>query len=144
MKLGFNATLQGNDAGMQDEMTPCPVGGTGRIHGTVVTNAKVGTMDLDLTYELAGCRYLIVTEVDATPAHDFDLTMTGTITEKGTLSSQSTQTTSLLFRSSAMTFTGTVYHPATDYQQTNCALEFWQNGNAVSGTACGRDAGFTF
>jgi len=144
MKFGFNRTLYGNDAGMQDEMTPCPVGGTGRIHGNIATNATVGTMDVDLTYDLAACRFLIVATVDSTPAHDFDLTLTGTITENGILSAQPTSTTALTFRSSAMTFSGTVYDPAIDYEQTDCALDFAQDGNSVAGTACGRTAGFTF
>lgn len=144
MKSGFNKTLQGNDAGMQDEMTPCPVGGTGRIHGNIVTNASVGTMDVDLTYDLAACRILINATADSTPAHDFDLTMTGTVTEKGTLSAQPTSTTSLVFRSSAMTFSGTVYDPAIDYEQPKCELDFAQDGNSVTGTACGRTAGFNF
>jgi len=143
MKLGFN-TLQGKPAGMQDAMTPCPVGGMGHIHGNIVTNATVGTMDVDMTYDLVGCRYLTVPTVDPTPEHDFDLTMTGTITEIGTLSAQPTSTTSLLFRSSGMTFSGNVYHPELAYEQSNCVLAFGQNGNAVAGTACGRPAGFNF
>jgi hypothetical protein len=43
-----------------------------------------------------------------------------------------------------MTFSGTVYDPAIDYEQSNCALDFMQDGNNVSGTVCGRNAGFSF
>jgi hypothetical protein len=142
MKDGFNRTLQGNDAGMQDEMTPCIGAGNARVHGNIVTNATVGTMDVDLTYDLAACVYLY--PADPTPARNFHLTLTGSITEKGTLSAQPTSTTSLIFKSSAMTFSGSVYHPAIDYQQTNCVLDFTQDGNIVAGKVCGRDAGFNF
>jgi len=142
MKSGFNRTLQGNDAGAEDETTPCLGAGTARIHGSIETNAKVGTMDVDLTYDLNACTYLV--PPDATPAHNFQMTMTGTVTEKGTLSAQPTATTSLVFGSTAMTFSGTVYDPAIDYEQTSCALDFAQDGNSVAGTLCARSAGFTF
>jgi hypothetical protein len=142
MKSGFNRTLQGNDAGMQDEMTPCVGAGKARIHGNVETNSTVGTMEVDLTYELEGC--FLAVPADTTPSHNFAMTMTGTITEKGTLSAQPTSTTSLLFRSSAMTFSGTVSAPPIGYEQTDCVLDFAQDGNSVAGMACGRMAGFTF
>ena len=142
MKSGFNRTLQGNDAGMQDEMTPCILGGKARIHGTVDTNPITGTMEVDLTYNLDACSYLV--PPDATPARNFNLTFTGTIAEKGTLSSQPNATTSLLFNSPAMSFKGTVSDPPVNYDQTDCVLEFAQDGNTVAGTACGRAAGFTF
>jgi hypothetical protein len=142
MKSGFNRTLQGNDAGPQDEMTPCLEGGKARIHGSVETNATTGTMALDLTYDLDTCSYFV--PPDATPARNFDLTFTGTITEKGTLSAQPTSTTSLLFNSAAMTFKGSVSDPPIDYEQPNCALDFGQDGNSVAGTLCGRSAGFSF
>jgi hypothetical protein len=142
MKSGFNRTLQGNDAGAQDEMTPCLEGGKARVHGSVETNPAIGAMTLDLTYDLDSCSYFV--PPDATPARNFHLTFTGTITEKGTLSAQPTSTTSLLFNSSAMTFKGTVSDPPLDYEQSSCALDFGQDGNTVAGTVCGRSAGFSF
>src|SRR5262249_4898130 len=140
MKSGFNRTLQGNDAGAQDEMTPCLEGGKARIHGSVQTNSTTGTMEVDLTYDLDACAYFV--PPDPTPARNFHLTFAGTVTEKGTLSAQPTATASLLFDSASMSFKGTVSDPATDYQQTDCALDFAQDGNSVAGTMCGRSAGF--
>ncbi len=43
-----------------------------------------------------------------------------------------------------MTFSGNVYHPTIDYEQSDCPLDFSQDGNSVSGTVCGRSAGFGF
>jgi hypothetical protein len=142
MKAGFNRTLQGKDAGMQDEMSSCLGAGSGHIHGNVETNATVGTMDVDLTYEFEGCR--IVLPADPTPAKNLFMAITGTITEKGIISAQPTSTTSLIFGSSAMSFSGTVYSPPVAYEQTDCALDFTQDGNLVAGTVCGRPAGFSF
>jgi hypothetical protein len=143
MKSGFNRSLQGNDAGMQDEMTMCLGAGKGRIHGDIETNPDAGTMKVDLTYDLDACLYLSLAK-DPTPEKNFSLTMTGSITEKGILSAQPTSTTSLIFHSDAMTFSGTVYDPASDYEQKACPLDFLQDGNNVTGTVCGRKAGFSF
>jgi hypothetical protein len=39
---------------------------------------------------------------------------------------------------------GTVYDPPLDYAVSDCALSVIQNGNAVSGAWCGRNAGYVF
>jgi hypothetical protein len=169
MKFAFNKTLQGNPVGQQDETAPClDVGvGTARIYGTATSNSDQGTMDLKLTYVFDRCFY--TAPKNAAPERNFSMTLTGTISQNGTLSVQPSATTALIMTSPAMAFSGTVYEPAVDYTlydppgddtDRSCALSLAQSGSAVSGTICGtpqgeeldggaadgggRSAGFTF
>src|SRR3954462_2355787 len=60
MKEGFNRSLQGRPDGMQDQMITCLGSGAAHIHGNVETNAKLGTMDLDLSYDLNACGFQLI------------------------------------------------------------------------------------
>jgi hypothetical protein len=69
------------------------------------------------------------------------MTLTGTATEKGTLAVQPSANTALTIQSDAMTFSGTVHDPPLNYQANACPLALVQDGNQLSGTVCGRQAG---
>ncbi len=142
MRFLYNQHLQGKPVGMQDAMGPCPLGvGTIHIFGNAESDATLGITTIDsLTYDFQNC---VTRSVNATPERNYMLALTGSVIEKGLLV-MSTGTSALTFESSAMTWAGTVYHPAVDYNQSDCELKAHQDGNNVSGTICGRPAGFTF
>jgi hypothetical protein len=141
LKLVFNLTLQGNAVGMQDETTPCPQGGTARVFGVVTSNSVQGATMVELTYVLDQCAYL---SKNSTATRNYDVTITGTVTEVGTLAVQPTATTALLFGSMDLSVIGTVNDPPSDYHRAACALKVTQNGNDVTGTWCGVPASFSF
>jgi hypothetical protein len=138
MKLVYNITLQGNPVGPQDETTPCPLGGSAHVFGTATSNAKFGSTEVDLTYELQACHYL---SRDEEPGENYDMTVTATVTQTGTLAVQPTATTALVMQSAAVTLSGNVYDPPIDYSADACAVELGQDGNQLSGTICGREVG---
>jgi hypothetical protein len=138
IKLIYNIKLQGNPVGDQDETTPCPLGGSAHVFGTASSNPVHGATEIDLTYELDACRYL---SVDDEADENYDMTLTGTLTQVGTLAVQPTATMALIIRSEAMTFSGSVYDPPKAYQESACEVVLGQSGNSLSGTICGRTAG---
>jgi len=138
IKLMYNRTLQGKPVGMQDQMAPCPLGGTAHVTGTATSNANQGTTSVELTYAFESCAY---SATDTDPNQTFAITLTGSIIESGILSEQPSSTTALQFQSASVTVTGTVYTPPIHYEADACALDLGQNGNGVSGTLCGRMAG---
>jgi hypothetical protein len=138
MKLVYNVTLQGKPVGTQDETMDCPNGGSARVFGEASSNARHGATEVDLTYELTECHYL---QRDEDAAENYDMTLTGTVTQVGTLAVQPTATTGLVIQSDAMTFSGTVYDPPLYFEDGPCAVLLGQSGNNVSGTICGREAG---
>jgi hypothetical protein len=140
MKTVYNVTLQGQPVGAQDKTTGCTLGGTARVHGTATSNASQGTTMVMLTYDFTGCRY---SQVDADPAHAYDVTLDGSITEQGTIAVQPSSTTSLVLESASMTIAGKVYSPGVAYSETACVVKLGQDGGNVSGTLCGRVAGVT-
>lgn len=139
MKDVYNVTLQGKPVGAQDQMTPCLLGGSARVHGEATSNADQGTTSVSLTYDFEQCAY---SETDTDPNQVLNVTLTGTVTEIGTIAVQPSTTTALRFESSSMTFSGTVYSPPVTYDQT-CPVTLGQSGNDLSGTLCGRSAGVT-
>ncbi len=141
MKLAFNLTLQGKPVGHHDETLPCLRGGTVHVVGDATSNAEQGTTEIDLTYDLVDCSYL---QKATTPGANFSMAFKGTVHQKGTLAVQPASTTAVRITSEAMTFKGTVYDPPIDYAADGCALDLLQNGSNVSGSMCGRDAGFSF
>jgi hypothetical protein len=148
MKFAFNNVLQGNDAGAQDETSPCEYGvGSADIRGDATSNAQQGATEVHLTYVFHGC---LARQTEATPELNYNLSLNGTITEDGTLSAVSTSTMALNLgtvdagATPGLSFAGTVYDPAIDYRQAACPVVAVQNGNNVSGTICGRETGFTF
>lgn len=138
LKLVYNLTLQGNPVGAQDETTPCPQGGSAHVFGTATSNAVQGATDLSLSYELEACAYL---QRDDHPDENYDVVLTGTVVQSGTLAVQPTATTALVMSSDAITVEGTVYDAPIAYLADACAAELGQNGDHLSGTLCGRSAG---
>lgn len=139
IKLVYNLTLQGNSVGEQDETTRCPLGGSARVTGSAASNAVQGANELELAFELRDCAYL---RRDDDAEESYDVVLSGTVSEQGTLAVQPTATTALIFESDALSIRGTVYNPPQDYAESDCALRLAQDGNHLSGTWCGRKLGF--
>ena len=140
MKTAYNRMLTGNDAGPQDETSPCPLGGQIHVFGSATSNAAQGATRVSLSYVFDRCKFA---SVDTEPTRNYSVTLTGTIAEDGTLAVQPTATTSLILKSDALDVAGSVGVPAVDYSAAACALAIGQNGNQLSGTLCGRVAGVT-
>jgi hypothetical protein len=144
IKLVYNLTLQGGPVGPQNKMLPppgCPLGGTASVSGTASSNGDQGTTTVNLTYVFTQCAYSVI---DTDPTQTFDLTLDGAVTEVGTIAVQPSSTTALEFSSDAVSLEGSVYAgPAIPYTANSCPLKLSQNGNELSGTLCGRDAGTT-
>lgn len=136
MKLAFNLTLQGKPVGAHDVSTPCPLGGRVRIYGTATSNALQGATEVRLTYDLAGCKYLFQ---DDDAEDNYELTLTGTMTQDGILAVQPSATSAVVMKSEKMVITGTVYDPPLGYA-ADCPVELGQNGNKLTGKVCGRPA----
>jgi hypothetical protein len=136
----FNIKLEGQPVGPQNASLMCPTGvGMASVSGTASSNANQGTTTVNLTYVFTGCVY---PHTDTDPTQTFNLTLDGTVTEVGTLAVQPSTTTALEFTSASFSFDGTVHDgPPLPYMQKGCALHLGQNGNNLSGTLCGRDAG---
>ena len=141
IKYVYNFTLQNKPVGPQDAGTICQLPtGSAMVSGTASSNANQGTTTVKLTYVFTNCLY---SQIESDPTQTFNLTLDGTVTEVGTIAVQPPSTTALEFTSSAFSFDGSVYGPAIPYVQKGCALQLVQNGNDLSGTLCGRDAGTT-
>jgi hypothetical protein len=138
IKLVYNKTLQGNPVGAQDNMTQCPLGGNAHVFGQATSNAEVGTTNVELTYVFTQCEY---SETQSDPSQTFQVTMTGTVTESGTIAAQPSTTTSLQFQSDALTFSGSVEYPPIPYNENTCVVVLGQIGSDLSGMLCGRMAG---
>ncbi len=146
MKLAYNTLLMGQKTGAQDAESKClPLNGAqGSVHvfGTANANADQGDSFVSLSYDFRACSY--AAPPDPTADQNYSVTMTGLVTENGTISVQPTSTTALLIESDSLSLSGTVYDPPLDYSITGCALAVDQNGSGLAGTLCGRNAGFTF
>jgi len=138
IKLVYNVTLQGKPVGAQDQTTPCPLGGSAHVFGQATSNADLGTTNVELTYVFVQCAY---SETQSDPAQTFQMTLTGTVTESGTIAVQPSATTSLQFQSDAMTLSGTVEYPTIPYDENACVVVLGQIGSDLSGTLCDRPAG---
>jgi hypothetical protein len=139
IKFVYNRTLQANYVGEQDESTRCAQGGSARVSGVATSLAEQGASELDLTYELNECAYL---QRDDEVDENYDVTISGVVTEQGILAVQPTATTALIFESESVSVEGTVYDPPVDYAELDCAVHLAQNGNHFAGTWCGRKVGF--
>ncbi len=137
LKLVYNLTLQGNPVGAQDETTPCPTGGSARVFGEASSSPTQGTTRVDLSYELAACGY---TQRDETPDENYALVIDGTFRQTGTIAVQPATTTALLIDAEGVSLEGTVYDPPIDYVERDCTIDLAQDGDALVGTLCGRDA----
>jgi hypothetical protein len=143
IKLVYNLTLAAQSVGDQDASLPmCPLGGSASVSGQATSNGVQGATEVDLVYVFDHCAF---SSVDTDPTQVFSITLTGTITELGTIAVQPSATTSLTLESAAMSIAGTVYSPPIAYDANGdagpCAIMLGQSGNAVSGTLCGRSAG---
>ena len=141
LKLVFNLTLQGKPVGSYDETVPCIRGGSARIFGSATSNAIQGSTEVELTYVLDQCAYV---QKDDDEKENYSITVSGTVTQEGTLAVQPSSTTALLMKSDSITLTGSVYDPPDPYEAKECPLDIFQNGNRVAGTMCGREVGFDF
>lgn len=138
MKLAYNLTLQGNPVGEQDETTDCPQGGSARVFGTATSEPVHGATEVDLVYELRSCAYI---ERDEEPEESYEMTIDGTITQKGIMAVQPSATTALLMQSDSVTLDGNVFDPPREFHETDCVVDVAQSGNDLSGMFCGREAG---
>jgi hypothetical protein len=138
MKLLYNLTLQGNDVGEQDELVPCPFGGTARVFGNATSDAKLGTTEVDLTYEFNQCAYL---ERDEDPKENYDVKLDATLTQQGVIAVQPSVSSALVIRSDSLGISGTLGDPPVSYAEEDCKLRLSQNGNKLSGRFCGRTVG---
>lgn len=141
MKLAFNLTLQGKPVGQEDGMTPCPMGGTAHVYGTASSNPIQGATMVDLTYDFVDCQYAAK---DDMPEKTYHLSITGTVYEKGTLAVQPSATTAIVLSGESVSLSGTVFDPPATYMGSSCAVIATQDGNALTGKLCGRDAHYTF
>lgn len=157
MKIAYNFEVSTKPVGPQDGTAPCisfdgSRGGSVHVFGDAKVNAVQGASIVSLTYDFKDCLYSA--PPDPTAGQNYRLTLTGQVTENGTISVQPTATTALIIQTTvdpatmlptnSLSLSGTVYDPAVDYSVSSCALSVVQNGNAVSGALCGRSAGFTF
>jgi hypothetical protein len=147
MKLAYNLLIQGKPVGAQDGSTPCrssdgSQGGKVRVFGTATANAVQGSSFVELEYDFAECAY--AAPPNAIPNQNYDLVVSGRVKQNGTLAVQPSSTTALLIDSGSLTLSGTVYDPPLGYELSGCELSVAQQGSRVSGTLCGRNAGFTF
>lgn len=138
LKLVYNLTLQGKPVGEQDERTDCLRGGEAHVFGTATSNGEQGSTEVELTYELSECAYV---QRDDDADENYDITITGTIEQQGTIAVQPTATTALIFESESISVGGTVFDPPIEYEADDCAIDLGQSGNQLSGDWCGRSVG---
>ena len=138
LKLIYNMTVQGKPVGAQEGELACPLGGRARVFGVASSNALQGATEVELTYELDRCRYM---QRDDEPPENYDLTITGTVSQRGTLAVQPSATTALSIRSDSIALEGTVYDPPEPFVEVGCALALGQSGNDLSGEVCGMSVG---
>jgi len=147
MKLAYNLLIQGRPVGAQDGSTPCrssdgSVGGKVHVFGNATANPVQGSSFVELEYDFEECVY--AAPPNAIPNQNYSLVVTGHVKQNGTLAVQPSSTTALLIDSGSLSLSGTVYDPPLDYELVGCELAVAQQGSRVSGTLCGRNAGFTF
>jgi hypothetical protein len=147
MKLAYNLLIQGRPVGAQDAMTPClsssgSEGGKVHVYGNATANAAQGSSFVELEYDFEDCAYAV--PPNAIANQNYSLIVTGHVKQQGTLAVQPSSTTALLIDADSLSLSGTVYDPPLDYEVTDCKLSVAQQGSRVSGTLCGRNAGFTF
>jgi hypothetical protein len=140
MKVAYNLLLQGQPVGQQDATHACLPAGTVHIVGTATSNAVQGATVVNLTYTFDGCEYQVQ---DTDPTQTYDMKLTGTVQEVGTIAVQPSSTTALQITSSSLTFSGTVEDPPVSYEQDACSVTANQNGNQLTATMCGRTVGLT-
>ncbi|HKQ69093.1 MAG TPA: hypothetical protein VJT73_07130 [Polyangiaceae bacterium] len=136
IKLAYNLTFQGQDAGHHEVGARCPLGGKGRVAGDATSNAAQGATFVDIVYDFDGC-----TTMAKQPGRAYRMTLTGQVREKGVIAVQPTATTALLFDSASLTLAGTVSDPPIAYEAAACVLAAGQNGNHLSGVLCEREVG---
>jgi hypothetical protein len=138
MKFMYNITLQAKPVGAQDYSADCATSGSARIFGDASSVPEQGATEVELTYEFEECGYL---ERDDERDENYSVTISAVLTQRGTLAVQPSATTAIVIATDSLTLTGTVSDPPIDYQALACELTLAQNGDEVSGTICGREAG---
>jgi hypothetical protein len=140
MRLLYNESLNGREAGTQDAGAEC-LTGTANVSGVAVPDGGVGSVGVSLAYDFQACEYL---DKSSAAAHTFDLTFTGVVTETGTLAVLGTATMALTIESAEITISGSVGDPPTPYVAPRCSLSLTQNSNDLEGTICGRAASASY
>jgi len=138
MKFMFNITLQAQPVGAQDVTEDCATSGSAHIFGEASSVPEQGATLVDLTYDFHDCGYL---ERDSERDENYSVTISAVLTQRGTLAVQPSATTAIVIESDSLTLSGTVSDPPIDYAVTQCAFTLAQNGDELSGTICGREAG---
>jgi hypothetical protein len=145
LKLAYNFSVGGKPVGAQDATIPCVYSagtmGSVHVHGSATSNNLQGSTFIGdiaavppapLLYDFNGCRYI---QHDAESEQNFDIILTGSVGELGTLSQQPTATTALAITGSGLHLSGTVYDPASAYDQL-WNLGAVQDGNNVGACIC--------
>jgi hypothetical protein len=138
MKFMFNITLQAQPVGEQDVTEDCATGGSAHIFGKATSVPEQGATLVDLTYDFDECSYL---ERDDERDENYSVTISAVLTQRGTLAVQPSATTAIVIESESLTLNGTVSDPPIDYSANECPFTLTQNGDELSGTICGREAG---
>ena len=138
MKFMFNITLQAQPVGAQDVTEDCATSGSAHIFGQASSVPEQGATLVDLTYDFDDCGYL---ERDDERDENYSVTISALLTQRGTLAVQPSATTAIVIESDSLTLSGTVSDPPIDYSVAQCAFTLAQNGDELSGTICGREAG---
>ena len=143
MRLTYNSAIAASTATTVNYTTSCSGGGSIALTGTV--SAASGTTTIDLSYLFDKCKFENTYSV-GTYTSIVKLTLTGTITRKGTIPSSggSSHTSS----GTAIKMDGTVqnngYTLNNPYPYSNSTCDFQRilTSTSVSGSLCGKT--FTF
>ena len=121
----YNKQVVGH--GLPRTAVPCPGGGSVDISGSAFNVG--GTNMLDLTYDLAACRF-------SEPG--WDLAYTGTLKESGSFNNE-TKVTNLTYVSASLDWTGTIGYSSNRYPASgkSCAVRLSKT-DIVKGSLCGR------
>jgi hypothetical protein len=161
MKYAFNLIVQNQPVGPQDGGIELPLGGKARVFGVATADPLQGVSNVDLTYVFTNVHNF---HKDDAPEQNYDVTIDGTLTQKGIIAVQPSSTTALGIGtlaedagaegSTRVSIVGKIYDPPIDYvaspsdagadESAGCTVTVTQNGNNVSGYFCGRKAGFSF
>jgi hypothetical protein len=153
MKYAYNAIVQNRPIGPQDGSIEFALGGTVRVFGFVTSDPLQGVTKVEpLTYVFTNAKYL---RKDEAPEQNYDITIDGTLEQRGVIAVQPSSTTALTIEtlnedggsegSTRVSIFGEVYDPPLSYDESGCTVVVTQSGNNVSGHFCGgRKAGFSF
>lgn len=138
----YNLNLAGASAGSQNVDSKCSLGGEVAITGTASTSGSNGITTVDLTYAMKGCRFN-VTKASGDGTLKVTLTLTGSLTYKGSFGSNNYESTN--FQSDDLEMTGTVTRADSTESSVEQSCPFAASMSldggqgSVSGAICGRE-----